>query len=211
MGIKGFFWKWTDFLETDIAKPINIVAGSDGLLYEIRENKHLRVVTACPKVRELEDVAEGVKFKLPKIPGGLLVQTIEFFKHFAKYEMEALVYVTWNKSTKEYELHCPEQRVGVVTVEVDYPSYDQDRGIVVVMHSHHNMNAYFSSVDDRNDQALCVYGVFGKLDLPQIEQKFRAGFNGRHYDVNVTDIFNFRDVTTLDPFPTEWIERVHQI
>ncbi|MDQ0896401.1 MULTISPECIES: Mov34/MPN/PAD-1 family protein [unclassified Paenibacillus] len=205
---QAFHWKLSEF-EKAPSKPINYVAGRDGRLYEVRENKHLKVTVAAQVVPTLENVTEGVSFKMNKIPGVFLKQTLDFFKHFVLEKREALVYVAWNRTTEAYELHCPEQWANVVNVEADYPD-DPERDIVLIMHSHHVMPAVFSAVDDRNDKALCVYGVFGNLDKQTIDHRFRAGFNGQHLYVNIADVFDVESTYSACTFPPEWVDRVHQ-
>lgn len=205
---QAFHWKLSDYEKAPL-KPINYVAGKDGRIYEVRENKHLRVTVAAGVVPALENVTEGVSFKMNKIPGVFLKQTLDFFKHFVAERREALVYVAWNRTAEAYELHCPEQWANVVNVEAEYPD-DPERDIVLIMHSHHVMPAVFSRVDDRNDKALCVYGVFGSLDKPTIDHKFRAGFNGQHHYVNIADVFDVEITNSACTYPPGWIDRVHQ-
>jgi hypothetical protein len=71
------------------------------------------------------------------------------------------------------------------------------------------MEAGFSTTDDRHDQALRVYGVFGRFDLPTPRCEFRAGFNGHHYPVFIGDLFRLEGVSEDElGFPPEWLERV---
>ncbi|CAG7651434.1 hypothetical protein PAECIP111802_04963 [Paenibacillus allorhizosphaerae] len=204
---QAFHWKLSEF-EKAPSKPINYVAGRDGRLYEIRENAHLKVTVAARMVPALESVTEGVSFKMDKIPGMFLKQTLDFFKHFVPEQREAFVYVARNRSTVTYELHCPEQWANRDNVDAEYPD-DPERDIVLIMHSHHVMPAVFSPKDDRNDKALCVYGVFGQLDKPTIDHCFRAGFNGHYLYLNIADVFDAESTYSACTFPPEWVDRVH--
>jgi PRTRC genetic system protein A len=208
---KGYHWGLGQYLSEEGKKAINYVASGDGMLYEVRETDHLRIAVPCPTIRELPVITPGATLKRDKIPGGMLKQTVDFFRHFTPQHREALLYVTWNRNTGGYELHCPEQWVNAVTVEADY-NVEPHQEIVLIMHSHHVMEAMFSGVDDRNDKALCIYGVFGRLDQPKLNCQFRAGFNDYRYPLMITDVFDvtapFGDELSFTP---EWVERVHNL
>jgi PRTRC genetic system protein A len=158
---------------------------------------------------QLEDVSEEVILKLPKIPGRYLATTIAFFRYYCEKRVEALVYIYWDRKKQEYELVCPEQKVSEdEVVSFIEPIHDPDREIIMVIHSHHWMEAFFSPVDNRNDQALKVYGVIGRLDQVFLDSKFRAGYNGKHISVKATDLFDFDGVKSMTKFPEEWKEQV---
>ncbi|SDO17983.1 PRTRC system protein A [Paenibacillus sp. yr247] len=209
--LRSFFWKLSDYLSSSHQSPMNIVASRDGRLYEVRETDFMRIAVSKTEVTELEDVQEGVTLKLPKIPGSYLATAVAFFRYYCEKEVEALVYIYWNRSTCSYELVCPEQNVNIIeVVSFIEPVYNPDRDIVMVIHSHHHMDAFFSPVDNRNDQAFRVYGVIGRLDLPYgMHVKFRAGYNGQHFEMDVKDLFEFNGVNSTTMFPEEWKERVH--
>lgn len=209
--LRSFFWKLTDYLNSQHQSPMSIVASRDGRLYEVRETEYMRIAVSKTDVAGLEDVHEGVTLKLPKIPGSFLAATVAFFRYYSEKKVEALVYTYWNRATYSYELVCPEQKVNTEEV-VSYiePIYDSDREMVMGIHSHYHMDAFFSPVDDHNDQAFKVYGVIGRLDLPYgIHVKFRAGYNGQHFDMDVKDLFDLTGVNFTTKFPEEWKERVH--
>jgi PRTRC genetic system protein A len=208
--IKSFFWKLSEYLNSSERVPINIIAGRDGKLYEIRESVHLRVVQPNPHVRELDEVKEGISFKLPKVPRMFLESSLNFFRYFAEKELEALVYITWNNKERRYAIHCPNQVVKKEEVKFELPGYDPDSDVVIIMHSHHNMPASFSPTDDINDQALAVYGVFGQFNQKELKYKFRAGYNGKHFPVSIVDLFDFteKSLNVNSNFPQEWLERV---
>ena len=132
----GLFWDWSDYLIAE-NKPFSFVASSDGRIYEIRENNHLRIATPST-ARRAEAVPVGVSLKLPKIPGTLLQQTLQFFAHFATENREAHLYITWNKVDRTYQLHCPEQWSNYDTVKSDY-TFAENEELYVAMHSHHHM------------------------------------------------------------------------
>ncbi|OXS55035.1 hypothetical protein B1A99_24970 [Cohnella sp. CIP 111063] len=213
-GTRRLYWKWQDYLKDTDKPPIGVVAGRQGRLFDVREDDFMRIVAPSQLIRELDIPPEGFHLNLDKIPGEFLVQTVAFFKHFAQQEppVEAAVYITWNKEKHSYALHCPRQRVSLAEVRADFPHFldDPDTRIVVYIHSHHLWPADFSGQDDANDKAFAVYGVIGRLNLPMIDMRFRAGFNGQHYEVSAKELFDFSDVTYSDQFPLEWLACVER-
>jgi PRTRC genetic system protein A len=71
------------------------------------------------------------------------------------------------------------------------------RDIAVDVHSHHQMSAFFSSTDVRDEQGRRIYAVIGKIfTRPQI--RVRVGVYGHYLPVRVSEVFNgpgpFRDL-----------------
>jgi PRTRC genetic system protein A len=61
---------------------------------------------------------------------------------------------------------------------------------VVDLHSHGSLGAFFSSVDDGDEQGLRFYVVIGKVDTAEPEILCRAGVYGWHVEVPVTTVFD---------------------
>src|SRR5712691_2289657 len=78
---------------------------------------------------------------------------------------------------------------------------------VVEVHSHHAMQAYFSTTDDRDETARRVYGVIGRLDTPAPEVALRLATGCKPHAVEpvpfahvfAADLGAFRDVN----FPSD--------
>lgn len=209
---KGFYWFLSDMRKAERPKPISIIAGCDGHLYECRENPFMQVVRPAARIRELNDVQPGVQLNAPRFPGVFLAQTIAFFKRLAEESREAVVYIVMNKADKSYELHCPVQQASETLVTAEFPIYGEDKLIVAKIHSHHRYPAEFSRVDNANDQAMCVYGIIGKLHQVPIDLRFRAGYNGVHYYVPVIQLFDLDPMSSYSSdFPLEWLDRVERV
>lgn len=69
-----------------------------------------------------------------------------------------------------------------------------EAGVVLDLHSHHGMAAYFSEVDDRDELGCRYYAVIGRIyDRPEI--RVRLGIYGDRVEVPATEIFE-----SLGPF-----------
>jgi hypothetical protein len=60
---------------------------------------------------------------------------------------------------------------------------------VLELHSHHALPAYFSRVDDADEQGLRLYGVVGRLDRTRPEVALRVGAYGHRLPVSWDAVF----------------------
>jgi len=66
-----------------------------------------------------------------------------------------------------------------------------DRSIILDLHSHHNMGAFFSATDDRDEQGCRFYGVIGHIyDRPEIA--LRVGVWGTYQRVSLNALFEVK-------------------
>ena len=161
-------------------------------------------------------VDEYFEWQLPKIPSELFGQIIGFFKHFAendKRPLEVALRVYWDSEQKQFVLECPKQIVSPVRIELEYGEQFTGRNSlryipVLEIHSHNVMRAFFSEVDDADEQAFCVYGVLGRLDREKIEMCFRAKCGDNFINLAADVIFDLTSNPPSFDFPSEWLENV---
>lgn len=131
---------------------------------------------------------------LPKIPANLLYGTYDFFKKIAETNSnEVMVQIFWNKQNQEYELHVPEQEVAGASI-----SFKRNEGAMIDpnllwamdIHSHVNMNAFWSATDSADEVSTRMFGVIGKLNSPGLTMCLRAGHGGSFIDLSLGDIFD---------------------
>lgn len=121
---------------------------------------------------------------------------------------EAQAFVVWNEGKKDYRIVIPKQKVSAAAVRYDIGEMLSDDDVIIVdIHSHNDMRAFFSGTDDRDDKKNpWISGVFGKLSSA-FEHKFR--FNdgcGRHFEMDAKEIFSFSDSEFVTP--SEWLAQV---
>ena len=70
------------------------------------------------------------------------------------------------------------------------------------IHSHNNMNAFFSKTDDCDEKAARVYAVVGKISgfFPEIKVRIA---NSRSF-VEIDPSVVFESVVAVRDFPEEW-------
>ncbi len=83
-------------------------------------------------------------------------------------------------------------------VRVGYQETDQSN-IVVELHSHNTMAAFFSPTDDRDELGGRFYAVIGRLDQAQPQIVIRLGMFG-HWVYNIPPALIFEgQITPLQP------------
>ncbi|KKL57728.1 hypothetical protein LCGC14_2232520 [marine sediment metagenome] len=131
-----------------------IMAGN-GLWLEA-ENPLLeaRIQLASLPVRGLPLLKPRLELRHGKVPGQLAARALSAMSASSDREMYAAI--TWDG---EYRLVLPPQERGETHVTYEVPP-----GHVVGIHSHGRMGAYFSTLDNLDDQGFQVEVVVGKLD-----------------------------------------------
>ena len=94
---------------------------------------------------------------------------------------ERYLAVAWKNG---YSLYAPEQTDKEGSVE-----YMMGDSIILDLHSHAHMPAFFSTKDNEDETGLKLYGVVGKLDgVPVV--KLRIGVYGYFYPIAWNDVFD---------------------
>ena len=149
------------------------VLSGDGV-YVAAEHAHLdaRVPVARCLVRGLPPVHSACTLKHGRIPAALWHDLVRTARIWAAAGHETLLAVV-HEPPWGYRVLRPPQVVGSERV-----IYRPTPATVLELHSHHRYPAYFSPVDDADEQALRLYGVLGRLDRERHEVALRVGAYG---------------------------------
>jgi hypothetical protein len=190
---------------------VNILCSSDGNMYKVINNEIGLFSAKAMNIPGLDKWSEGFKLALPKkIPIKLLYQAIKFFKSYCNEDFiqskEAMVQIFWDREKQEYFIYVPKQivRIDMIHAERNY-ELESKHLLVMDIHSHNNMKAYFSPTDDRDERATRIYAVVGSLEnlIPDIYIRISAG--GDYTDINIFDVFeNPFDVEV----PIQWHDQI---
>ena len=198
--------------DEDLIEGNNYVIGEDGM-YLIVKNKIGKFTTRANKIPFVNSTPrEGFQMNLErKIPYNFLLQTIAFFKEVMQKRgnAEAMIQVLQNPDG-EYFMHVADQEVsgGSVRFKRD-AEFERTNLLVLDIHSHNNMGAFWSGTDNYDEKEARMYGVIGTLKQDWPAMKFRVGSgNGGFIDLDPYDVFETPDVVV--EIPAEWIERVHK-
>lgn len=164
------------------------LAASDGIYVQART----RAITASYQIAECVlpygNARSEVKLAGGKIPLEILNQAIELARSSLPDEWAGLV--LWDHEAHRYRLWTPPH--GAVRATPGSCSYQlsgvDPSSVVVDLHSHGNMKAFFSNTDDRDDRAnpaqVFVSMVMGRLHLPTPMICSRLVINGHLIPMN---------------------------
>lgn len=203
---------------TDDRKNAHIVVARNGV-FEVRENEIGTFMaqlfgseTTSPEILGLKSFPfKSYEAKLPKIPVSLLQQTIKFFMDVCdkKNNAEAGIQIFWNREKEEYFIAVNDQEVSgaSVTFERD-PGLEEKELLIMDIHSHNTMDAFWSGTDDADEKETRLYGVIGKLNTCTPTMRVRASCAGHFIDLEIGDIFDNKDAYVA--YPPEWMEKVKE-
>lgn len=184
-------------------------------------NRFLRVkVDGLPKKHKvLEETLKAMKqvvttelnfLPAGKIPGEYWDQIVEFFRQVIKTKnakMEAHAWILWSQE-RGYYISIPKQIVSAASVGYtwDAESVPSDSIVVVDVHSHNSMSAFYSGTDENDDKDKVYYtGVVGKITDDSYEWVMRFNLRDKKIKVTLDDLFELRKEVSV---PAEWLEQV---
>lgn len=198
--------------EEDLIEGNNYIVGEKGM-YLVIKNKVGIFTTKADRIPFVDtNPEEGFQMKLERrIPHDFLLQTIAFFKKVMKDKgnAEAMVQIFLNNEN-EYFLHVADQEVSGASVKFKRDAELEKTNLLVLdIHSHNNMGAFFSGTDNADEKEARMYGVIGNLSQEWPAMKFRAGNgNGGWIELDVYQVFETPD--TAVEIPEDWIKKVHR-
>jgi len=138
-----------------------------------------RVLLASAEVRGLAPLESKVVLRHGRIPAPLFDFAVSLA--YENSHQEIYVGVRWTGSC--YKLVVPKQSRH--PGRVDYARAPS--GLVLDLHSHHQMPPHFSSIDDEDETGFQLYGVVG--NLPNACVALRVGVYGHFQQVRWSDVF----------------------
>lgn len=132
-----------------------------------------------------------VLLKVHRIPKKILDDIIEYFRE--DLNNEAIVQIRYNHKSKEFSLVKPLSMI-TTKVSVDgikFPNVSFDEDIVMTIHSHNTMPAFWSSIDNLAERdEIGIFGVIGNLNNDEPTFNFRGAFNGSFLTLSKDLLFN---------------------
>jgi PRTRC genetic system protein A len=141
---------------------------------------------AIATVRSLAPLQPEFRLNVPRIPEKLLTVALTDARRARRPDggpNEVLYHFRHHGS--RVQLRRPSQRATGVSVVA---AGNDDANTLCELHSHGNMNAFWSRTDDADEQGARVYAVIGRLDTaPEI--RVRVGVYGYWQPLPVTAVF----------------------
>lgn len=168
------------------------------------------------KIDSIPNIGSGKEifdFNMPKIPIDYFWETINFFKYVSSefgQNLEAYVVIGYNTKEGDFCIYIPEQEVTPASVQYDLTKfYTENPGysIILDIHSHGSIGAFFSGIDDNNDKNDRFSGVIGYLNKLIPEYKFRFSSMGKYFDLTLDDIF----CSKIEPVHINYREEIKKI
>ncbi len=158
------------------------VLGAGGL-YVQSESVHLtaRALVAPAQVRGLAPVSEKVELAHGPIPAHVFELGLGWM--LAAPDTERFFAVGWDGDA--YRLVVPPQAGTGSSL-----TYRPPAGVVAEFHSHGRHRAFFSATDDKDEQGFRIYGVVGRLDMPEPELTLRLGIYGHFAPLDWRQVFD---------------------
>ncbi len=177
-----------------LKQPINSIVGyeyiiaSNGVFIRA-ENDFFKVcfqISEC-EIRNLFECEEYFVMKKGKMPTDIY-EALKLKIENENTEKEKFLQVSFKDG--EYTIFIPEQ-TGTGTA-VKYESEEQN--VFLEVHTHPEMSAFFSDIDDRDEKGFRLYGVFSVIDGNVADFILRISVYGYYKILDISDIAEELDV-----------------
>ena len=158
-------------------------------VYLRAENRFFDVllpIARCP-VRGLAPLEPHFHLKVPRLPGRLLAAVLVDARQARQPDggLNEALYHFHHDGARVYVTKPPQQATatGVLGAESNVA------GLLLDLHSHGAMRAFWSATDDADEQGFRAYGVIGRLDTrPEI--RLRLGVYGYRFPLPAAALFD---------------------
>ena len=158
------------------------VLGAGGLYVQSESaNLTARALVAPARVRGLAPVSEKLELTHGPIPVHVFELGLRWFQ--AAPDTERFFAVGWDGHA--YRLVVPPQEGTGSSL-----TYRPPAGVIAEFHSHGRHRAFFSAIDDWDEQGFRIYGVVGRLNAPQPELALRLGVYGHFAPLDWRQVFD---------------------
>ena len=172
--------RYSDLVELSEPGHRLLMAANGVWLEACRAWLYVRLPVALPPIVPVPygTLREEMRFMFGKLPKSMVSQFIE--EATIRCPNECAAWVVWNQQTGAWRLQMLEETsVGHAHVNVNLPVLGEDEHMVMDLHSHGKLHAFFSGEDNGDDQGDCkIAGVIGNLDQDTVTAAFRLCVNG---------------------------------
>ncbi len=220
-----------NLVDYHIAKPGILLPPIEASLYEYvmagngifirgarREFQAQFCITPCA-VRGLADLAPSLELNAPHVPREMVEEMLRRARQARDNQgqpCEIVFHLELDETTK-WRCHVPNQKQSPMRARPsdDSPASSYARACIEV-HSHVDMHASFSSLDDQDEQGFRIYAVLGCISTRPV-MRVRVGMYGYRHDIPANRVFDLPpgvgDAVTGEgtllgtPGSTRWFQR----
>lgn len=161
-----------------------VVAGNGLFKHAINRHIDALIPLATARVAGLSPLIPYVRLRAGRIPGQLLHRVLADARRQSwDRPREAMYHITIQNN--QVRVFRPSQRASAASLAYAGGS---DPDIVLDLHSHQEMHAFFSGTDTRDEQGFRFYAVIGRI-FTHPEIRLRLGMYGDFYRVPLTSVF----------------------
>lgn len=164
-----------------------------------------QVIKGTNKTLKSMEQFEAYHLTIPKIPVGFMFQAMNLFRTvYQRQQTEAAILIRWSPVRQEHYAEIPEQDLsgGAVKYKADAKNTDP---IVMDIHSHHTMPAFFSSIDDGDEKGTQFFAVVGNIEVSNPTMNIRVRMDGEDIAyIHPSSIFD----GYIPDFPPSWMEKI---
>lgn len=169
-----------------------VFAGNGIFLHALRTGLNVCLHVSDASIRGLATLEEWTTFSLPVLPAAYLKKMLEMSIAACVDQgqpTEALFHLHWNIYDGRWQLDKPAQKATATTVKPvdDGPNSSYARALIE-LHSHHQMEAFFSDQDDADEQGFRIYAVIGEI-FTEPKLRVRVGCFGHFLEIPATTVF----------------------
>jgi PRTRC genetic system protein A len=151
-----------------------------------------------PRIRGLEPLIPFVTLRHTRLPEAILHATLADARtpqNCAEALIEVLYFFTLRDDT--VSVVKPPQTGGLAHVRSDHtPTLPADP-VVLELHTHGSMSAFWSDTDNRDEQGFRFYAVVGHLDRDTPTVRLRLGIYGHFWEVPLRVLFDMPEPSVL--------------
>lgn len=195
---------------------IGYVLAANGLFVQATRTDGITALIPTAKtiggkeVRGLAPLTPNIYWPYPRVSAGILLEMLTKSQNAIDSSgkvVEILFHLLYNhnkdvvqtkernlaNNNAEWQLVVPPQKQGRAWVRPTEQGPESSYArCIIECHSHHVMDAFFSSTDDKDEQGFKIYVVLGNIfEQPQI--RVRIGIFGYFYEMPADQIFDLPD------------------
>lgn len=149
-------------------------------------------------IRGLEPLTPSVTLHHPRLPEALLTATLTDARTHtdaAGHLIEVLYFFTLRNDT--FSVVKPPQAAGVTHVRHEHVPDTPTDSVLLELHTHGTLSAFWSHTDNRDEQGFRFYAVVGHLDREHPTVRLRLGVYGHFWEVPLSTLFDISEESVL--------------